>query len=265
MSDMSKQTELPVLTSVEVEPGGIIFDPMVNEYTIKLEDGVNRILVRARTADADARYTVSDTDLVQGRNEIMITVTGSDGMQNIYRLHVIVGEELETETEEVSQMETAKMTEALQQTVNAGVQSQTEASLSFMEHITTGNNRYITIGICGCAGFALLLWIAFAIKRVRTAHEKKRQMEQRQLAKQEREKRFEMARMQQEELLRQIDELKRKSRSTGLESSSGLRIIHLDDEYDENETDDDYYDDIDEYDEYYDSDREYDEEDSDDN
>lgn len=240
MGNISKETELPMLTSLEIEPGEIVFDSQVNEYSLKLEEGTDRILVRARTQDEGTRYTVSDTDLRQGRNEIMITVTGADGKQNIYRLHVIVGEELETTS-----------AEHLQETLEDQM-IQSEIGTDFFDHIMTGRNRYISFGICGCAGFAFLLWIVFIIKRFRARRETIRQQEQRELLRQEREKRYEMARMQQEELLRQIDELKKKSRMAGGESASGLRIIHLDDD----QGNDDEYDDIDDYD---------DEEDSDDN
>ncbi len=242
MSDASKETGIPMLASIEIEPGEISFDPAVNEYTFNLEEGTDRILVRAKTQDSGASYTVSDTNLTEGRNDIVITVTGTDGMQNVYYLHVIVGEETAIETT---------------QQILSSQPEITQASLSFADHMMTGRNRYITLGIFGCAAFAFLLWIAFAIKKMAVKREKRRQAEERQRIRAEREKRFEIARMQQEELLRQIDELKKKSQTAG-ETASGLRIIHLDDEYGKSEDDyDDYYDDSDDYD--------YDEEESDDN
>ncbi len=249
MSDMSKETELPLLTSIEIEPGEIAFDPAVNEYTVKLEDGIERLLVRAKTLDADARYTVSGTKLSQGHNEIIVTVTNAQGIQNSYHLHVTVGEVEETEmtfSEVITEALTVQKTES--QTVQ--LTTAPEIQLSFQEHFLTGKNRYITFGICGCAAFAFLLWIVFAIKKYKAKKEKERRLEQRRLEKQEREKRFELARMQQEELLRQIEELTKKSRTMD-KTASGLRIIHLNDEYETEEYDDDYDD--------------YDEEDADDN
>ena len=240
MSDVSREGEVPMLASLQIDPGYLEFDPGKTEYTVQLGEDVSKLLVRARTAGDDQTYTVSgNSALRKGSNEVVITVENREGEKTVYRIHVTVGEEESVFSE---QTETTAAVPAL----------------GFLEHITTGNNRYVTIGICGCTVFALILWCIFAVKRLRAKRFEKQLAAQREEERRQRAKRYEQARAQEEELLRQIERLKKKSR-TYIPQQEGLRVIQLDDddEYEDEEEMLDYEDyEDDEYEEEEDGDYE---------
>lgn len=220
MSDRSIEGEGPALVSLEIDPGSLEFDPKVTEYTVQLEENVSKMLIKAKASEG-ASYTVSgNSALARGHNEVRITVKDQDGRQTVYRIFAVVGEEESS----ASSSEEEVMTAAVKET-----------SLSFTQHIMTGTNRYVTAGIGGCALLAVILWCVFAVKRMRVKRYEKQLAVQREQERKHRQARYEQAKQQEEELLRQIDRLKEKSRAYVRENRDGLRVIDLDDEEDDDD------------------------------
>lgn len=93
------------LSTLEVEPGSITFDPSVKEYTVHVANDVTKIAVHAATESDKATYVVEGMDnLQEGENLVTVHVTADDGGFQEYTIHVIraaSGEET-AETESLS-------------------------------------------------------------------------------------------------------------------------------------------------------------------
>lgn len=239
MSQEAGGNELPRLESMEISPGEIAFDPAVLEYTVQVDEDVTKLLVKAKASEG-LTYTISgNSNLTAGMNEVLVTVTGDQYEQTVYRIHVQVGEIVSREAD--------PETEAMQpQTVQQ----------SFVEHMLSGKNRYVTIGLGICAALAVVLWITFLVNRILTKRELHRLQEEKQQRKQRAAERVELARQQEEELLRQIERLAQKSRTMKTTDADGLRVIQLDE-------DEDAYEGEDAYDDTYGTGDAYEEEDPD--
>lgn len=224
MSDRSIEGEEPALVSLEIDPGSLEFDPKITEYTVQLEENVSKMLVKAKPSEGGS-YTVSgNSALVQGQNEVRVTVKDQDGRQTIYRIFAVVGEEESSDSYSTEEVMTV---------------ASKESSLSFTQHMMTGTNCYVTAGICGCAFLAVILWCVFAVKRTRVKRYEKQLAIQREQERKRRQEHYEQVKQQEEELLRQIDRLKEKGRAYTEENRDGLRVIDLDDEEDDDDWSDD--------------------------
>ncbi|MBQ8638695.1 MAG: cadherin-like beta sandwich domain-containing protein [Lachnospiraceae bacterium] len=257
MSQGANTKENPQLEMLEINPGGISFQPDVYEYTVQVAEDVTKILVKGK-AKAGHTYTINgNSNLSPGVNEVTVTVTGEDYEQTVYRIRVLVGEGKETETVTLTENQTDGQPQE-----TAAVTESAASTESFLHHITTGTNRYITIGIGVCAALSVVLWISFLIKRMLVKRQRERLKAAREEKRRQTKERVEMARKQEEELLLQIERLTQKSRTMKTTDQDGLRIIQLDEsdhENDESSQQDEWYDDYDEYDDY-DDDYEYDDE-----
>ena len=68
------------LQSLTLSEGTIRFEPDVTDYNVTVAEDVTKILVKGVTNDENSFYTVSgNTNLVKGKNEIVVTVTDKDG------------------------------------------------------------------------------------------------------------------------------------------------------------------------------------------
>lgn len=240
MSQEAGGNGLPRLESMEINPGEIVFDPEVLEYTVQVDEDVTKLLVKAKASEGQT-YTISgNSNLEPGMNEVLVTVTGDQYEQTVYRIHVQVGQIISQEADSTAQ----------------DLQPQT-VQQSFAEHMMSGRNRYVTIGLGICAVLAVVLWITFLVNRILTKRELRRLKEEKQQRKQKTAQRLELARQQEEELLRQIERLAQKSRTMKTTDADGLRVIQLDE--DEDALDEDAYED--EY--VYEDDDAYEEEDPD--
>ena len=64
------------LQSLTLSEGTIRFEPDVTDYNVTVAEDVTKILVKGVTSDENSFYTVSgNTNLVKGKNEIVVTVT----------------------------------------------------------------------------------------------------------------------------------------------------------------------------------------------
>ena len=80
------------LQSLTLSEGTIRFEPDVTDYNVTVAEDVTKILVKGVTSDENSFYTVSgNTNLVKGKNEIVVTVTDKDGNIGHYYIHVQVG------------------------------------------------------------------------------------------------------------------------------------------------------------------------------
>lgn len=72
------------LQSLTLSEGTIRFEPDVTDYNVTVAEDVTKILVKGVTSDENSFYTVSgNTNLVKGKNEIVVTVTDKDGTSDI--------------------------------------------------------------------------------------------------------------------------------------------------------------------------------------
>ena len=93
------------LSTLEVEPGSITFDPSVKEYTVHVANDVTKIAVHAATESDKATYVVEGVDnLQEGENLVTVHVTADDGGFQEYTIHVIraAAGEQPSETESLS-------------------------------------------------------------------------------------------------------------------------------------------------------------------
>ena len=93
------------LSTLEVEPGSITFDPSVKEYTVHVANDVTKIAVHAATESDKATYVVEGMDnLQEGENLVTVHVTADDGGFQEYTIHVIraASGEQPSETESLS-------------------------------------------------------------------------------------------------------------------------------------------------------------------
>ena len=95
------------LQSLTLSEGTIRFEPDVTDYNVTVAEDVTKILVKGVTSDENSFYTVSgNTNLVKGKNEIVVTVTDKDGNIGHYYIHVQVGEQKEQTSQSDSQSQT---------------------------------------------------------------------------------------------------------------------------------------------------------------
>lgn len=77
------------LASLSVNPGGIIFDPAVLEYRIKVLNNVNEITVLATPEKGTSTVNVEgNKNLKDGENTITVKVTAEKGNQTVYKIKV---------------------------------------------------------------------------------------------------------------------------------------------------------------------------------
>ena len=220
MSERSTENySSPRLAALELEPGSILFDPDVTEYSLKVDADVTKILVRAEADSDQTSYVVSgNSGLKPGENQIQVTVTDGEGNTAVYRIHVQVGESTAAE-------ETVLKQEAAETVAAEPVQ------VSLVSYALNGPIRYVTMAVGGCLIAAAVFWAVFAARKHMEKRAEEIKKQERRIARERQKERQQTAMRQEEELLRQIEILTEKSRSgKGSESAGGLRIIELSEE-----------------------------------
>ena len=92
--------------------------PDVTDYNVTVAEDVTKILVKGVTSDENSFYTVSgNTNLVKGKNEIVVTVTDKDGNIGHYYIHVQVGEQKEQTSQSDSQPQTNQAAQSVSESV----------------------------------------------------------------------------------------------------------------------------------------------------
>ncbi len=76
------------LSSLTLSSGNIVFNSDVNEYEIEVESNVNSINVNAVPVDSNSKVDISGNSNIVNGSVISITVTGSDGSTNQYKITV---------------------------------------------------------------------------------------------------------------------------------------------------------------------------------
>ena len=160
------------LQSLTLSEGTIRFEPDVTDYNVTVAEDVTKILVKGVTSDENSFYTVSgNTNLVKGKNEIVVTVTDKDGNIGHYYIHVQVGEQKEQTSQSDSQSQTNRAAQSVSESVakpgdeNELLSNTVNEFQTFAETVTSGNLQYVTYGVLGCGALAVVLWIAVFIRR----------------------------------------------------------------------------------------------------
>lgn len=247
------------LQSLTLSEGTIRFEPDVTEYNVTVAEDVTKILVKGVTCDEESFYTVSgNTNMVKGKNEIVVTVTDKDGNIGHYYIHVQVGE-LHSQIEEASSESQTQVSQSAgvqaSQSVQSSSQNASEGSQSilsnvtgefqtFAETVTSGNLQYVTYGVLGCGALAVVLWIAVFIRRAAVKRRYKKERKAHAARRKEQQKQWELAQTQQDILLKQVDDLLEKKKTT---RGPKVREEEPEEDYDEGYTEDD--DDYGDYDE----------------
>lgn len=81
------------LSSLSLSSGSIEFNSDVNEYEIEVDSSINSINVNAVPVDASSKVDISGNSNIVNGSVISITVTGSDGSTNQYKIKVNKKEE----------------------------------------------------------------------------------------------------------------------------------------------------------------------------
>ena len=227
------------LQSLTLSEGTIRFEPDVTDYNVTVAEDVTRILVKGVTSDENSFYTVSgNTNMVKGKNEIVVTVTDKDGNTGNYYIHVQVGQQVEQESasqdaqqnvqqnSQSSQAQSSQSSQASSQ-VSQNSQDSAQAGLqelisklpgefqTFAQTVTSGNLQYVTYGVLGCGALAVVLWIAVFARRAAAKRRYKKEKKERRARRKEQEKQWELAQTQQDILLKQVDELLEKKKTRG--------------------------------------------------
>lgn len=223
------------LQSLTLSEGTIRFEPDVTDYNVTVAEDVTKILVKGVTSDENSFYTVSgNTNMVKGKNEIVVTVTDKDGNTGNYYIHVQVGEQAEQESasqdaqqnSQVSQSQAAdsqNVQSSQAQNSQGASQGGPQEFLSnaadefqtFAQTVTSGNLQYVTYGVLGCGALAVILWIAVFVRRAAAKRRYKKEKKARLARRKEQEKQWELAQTQQDILLKQVDELLEKKKTRG--------------------------------------------------
>ena len=139
------------LQSLTLSEGTIRFEPDVTDYNVTVAEDVTKILVKGVTSDENSFYTVSgNTNLVKGKNEIVVTVTDKDGNIGHYYIHVQVGEQKEQTSQSDSQSQTNQAAQSVSESVakpgdeNELLSNTVNEFQTFAETVTSGNLQYVT-------------------------------------------------------------------------------------------------------------------------
>lgn len=212
------------LESITLSEGNITFLPEESEYTIQVSEGTERIRVKASTFESDSFYTVKgNNNLIEGTNDIVITVTDKDGNSGQYIIHAIVGgeqkEQLSSADGQAS--ENALMSQEISDSASDSVQSVyddfTARVTVILQDMTAKKYQPYTYGVIGCGVIAVILWMILILKRIRMKRRMRRAQKLRLEQKEQRKQQWELAQRQQEELLQQVDQLlEKKKRVVGV-------------------------------------------------
>ena len=253
------------LQSLTLSEGTIRFEPDVTDYNVTVAEDVTKILVKGVTNDENSFYTVSgNTNLVKGKNEIVVTVTDKDGNIGHYYIHVQVGEQKEQTSQSDSQSQTNQAAQSVSESVakpgdeNELLSNTVNEFKTFAETVTSGNLQYVTYGVLGCGALAVVLWIAVFIRRAAAKRrykkeridihhlaKNKKERNERKARRKEQEKQWELAQTQQDILLKQVDELLEKKKT---QNTRGPKVH--DEEPEDFDYDEGYTDDEDDYGDY---------------
>lgn len=182
------------LQSLTLSEGTIRFEPDVTDYNVTVAEDVTKILVKGVTNDENSFYTVSgNTNLVKGKNEIVVTVTDKDGNIGHYYIHVQVGEQKEQTSQSDSQSQTNQAAQSVSESVakpgdeNELLSNTVNEFKTFAETVTSGNLQYVTYGVLGCGALAVVLWIAVFIRRAAAKRRYKKERNERKARRKEQE------------------------------------------------------------------------------
>lgn len=205
------------LQSLTLSEGTIRFEPDVTDYNVTVAEDVTRILVKGVTSDEDSFYTVSgNTNMVKGKNEIVVTVTDKDGKTGNYYIHVQVGEQVEQESASQASSQSSQNSQGSAQAGSQELLSKLTGEFqAFAQTVTSGNLQYVTYGVLGCGVLAVVLWIAVFARRAAAKRRYKKEKKARLAHRKEQEKQWELAQTQQDILLKQVDELLEKKKTRG--------------------------------------------------
>ena len=174
------------LQSLTLSEGTIRFEPDVTDYNVTVAEDVTKILVKGVTNDENSFYTVSgNTNLVKGKNEIVVTVTDKDGNIGHYYIHVQVGEQKEQTSQSDSQSQTNQAAQSVSESVakpgdeNELLSNTVNEFQTFAETVTSGNLQYVTYGVLGCGALAVVLWVAVFIRRAAAKRRYKKERNER--------------------------------------------------------------------------------------
>ncbi len=205
------------LQSLTLSEGTIRFEPDVTDYNVTVAEDVTKILVKGVTSDEDSFYTVSgNTNMVKGKNEIVVTVTDKDGKTGNYYIHVQVGEQVEQESASQASSQSSQNSQGSAQAGPQELLSKLPGEFqAFAQTVTSGNLQYVTYGVLGCGVLAVVLWIAVFARRAAAKRRYKKEKKARLAHRKEQEKQWELAQTQQDILLKQVDELLEKKKTRG--------------------------------------------------
>lgn len=205
------------LQSLTLSEGTIRFEPDVTDYNVTVAEDVTKILVKGVTSDEDSFYTVSgNTNMVKGKNEIVVTVTDKDGKTGNYYIHVQVGEQVEQESASQASSQSSQNSQDSAQVGPQELLSKLPGEFqAFAQTVTSGNLQYVTYGVLGCGVLAVVLWIAVFARRAAAKRRYKKEKKARLAHRKEQEKQWELAQTQQDILLKQVDELLEKKKTRG--------------------------------------------------
>jgi hypothetical protein len=103
------------LKELKVNPGTLSgnFDPKENNYSIKIDQDTNQLVISALPEDSKATVTISgNKDFKPGHNAVEVSVKAESGKANIYKLDVIKEEVTVTEEEQNNEPEDSNEAEA---------------------------------------------------------------------------------------------------------------------------------------------------------
>ncbi len=246
------------LQSLTLSEGTIRFEPDVTDYNVTVAEDVTKILVKGVTSEEDSFYTVSgNTNMVKGKNEIVVTVTDKDGNTGNYYIHVQVGQQAEQESasqdsqrssqsaqSQAADSQDSQSSQNTQSFLQAGPQElfskAADEFQNFTQTVTSGDLQYVTYSVLGCGALAVVLWIAVFARRAAAKRRYKKERKERLARRKEQEKQWELAQTQQDILLKQVDELleKKKTRGPKMREQEPEEFDYDDEGY--TEDDDDY-------------------------
>ena len=86
------------LKSLKLNSGNLTFDPNITEYRMYVPQSLEKLEVEAIAEDSNAEVKIDNAETLQtGDNEVIITVTATDGTSTVYTLKII-----KKETNEIS-------------------------------------------------------------------------------------------------------------------------------------------------------------------
>ncbi len=89
---IDERSDVNTLKTLTVTPGEIVFDPNILEYTINVDNNIDKVTITSSLTDSKSKYVTDyrnkEIDLIEGSNKVEIKVISEKGEEKTYTLNI---------------------------------------------------------------------------------------------------------------------------------------------------------------------------------